>query len=200
MNNLPIYVSIVFGLTTFLTIWFFFKAINAFRIAFGIIIFLSALQAILGFSGFYLNQNTIPPRLIFLILPSLILIIGLFTTQKGRQFIDSLDIKALTILHIVRIPVEIVLYWLFLAHTIPQLMTFEGRNFDILSGLTAPLVFYFGFVKQKLPKNASPVRLHNRCKLTGRPRGYMRQFGLSRVTFREMANNGLIPGVKKASW
>ena len=53
---------------------------------------------------------------------------------------------------------------------------------------------------QKLPKNASPVRLHNRCKLSGRPRGYMRQFGISRVTFREMANNGLIPGVKKASW
>ena len=53
---------------------------------------------------------------------------------------------------------------------------------------------------QKLPKNASPVRLHNRCKLTGRPKGYMRQFGISRATFREMANNGLIPGVKKASW
>ena len=53
---------------------------------------------------------------------------------------------------------------------------------------------------QKLPKNSSPVRLHNRCKLTGRPRGYMRQFGVSRVTFREMANNGLIPGVRKASW
>ncbi len=53
---------------------------------------------------------------------------------------------------------------------------------------------------QKLPANSSPVRLHNRCKLTGRPRGYMRVFGLSRVTFREMANQGLIPGVKKASW
>jgi 23S rRNA pseudouridine2605 synthase len=53
---------------------------------------------------------------------------------------------------------------------------------------------------QKLPKNASPVRMHNRCKLTGRPRGYMRTFGISRVTFREMANNGLIPGVRKASW
>jgi len=53
---------------------------------------------------------------------------------------------------------------------------------------------------QKLPKNASPVRLHNRCKLTGRPKGYMRQFGLSRVMFREMANQGLIPGVRKASW
>jgi len=53
---------------------------------------------------------------------------------------------------------------------------------------------------QKLPKNASPVRLHNRCKLTGRPKGYIRQFGLSRVMFREMANKGLIPGVTKASW
>ena len=53
---------------------------------------------------------------------------------------------------------------------------------------------------QKLPKNASPVRLHNRCKLTGRPKGYMRLFGLSRINFREMASNGLIPGVRKASW
>jgi len=53
---------------------------------------------------------------------------------------------------------------------------------------------------QKLPKNSSKVRLHNRCKLTGRPRGYMRNFGISRVTFREMATQGLIPGVKKASW
>ncbi|MDR1005731.1 MAG: 30S ribosomal protein S14 [Bacteroidales bacterium] len=53
---------------------------------------------------------------------------------------------------------------------------------------------------QKLPKNASPVRLHNRCQLTGRPKGYMRQFGISRINFREMALAGLIPGVKKASW
>ena len=52
----------------------------------------------------------------------------------------------------------------------------------------------------KLPKNASPVRLHNRCSLTGRPKGYMRDFGLSRIQFREMASAGLIPGVKKASW
>ncbi len=53
---------------------------------------------------------------------------------------------------------------------------------------------------QKLPKNSSKVRLHNRCKLTGRPKGYIRQFGISRVTFREMANKGLIPGITKASW
>lgn len=53
---------------------------------------------------------------------------------------------------------------------------------------------------QKLPANSSSVRVHNRCKLTGRPRGYMRQFGISRVTFREMALSGKIPGVKKSSW
>lgn len=51
-----------------------------------------------------------------------------------------------------------------------------------------------------LPKNSNPIRLHNRCKLTGRPKGYMRQFGISRIQFREMASAGLIPGVKKASW
>lgn len=52
----------------------------------------------------------------------------------------------------------------------------------------------------KLPKNASPIRLHNRCKLTGRPRGYMRKFGVSRVLFRELALMGKIPGVTKSSW
>ena len=50
-----------------------------------------------------------------------------------------------------------------------------------------------------LPKNSSKVRLHNRCSLTGRPKGYMRQFGISRIQFREMASQGLIPGIKKAS-
>ncbi len=53
---------------------------------------------------------------------------------------------------------------------------------------------------QAIPRNANPIRLHNRCKLTGRPKGYMRLFGLSRIQFREMASSGLIPGVKKASW
>ena len=53
---------------------------------------------------------------------------------------------------------------------------------------------------QEIPRNANPIRLHNRCKMTGRPKGYIRQFGISRIQFREMASNGLIPGVKKASW
>lgn len=52
----------------------------------------------------------------------------------------------------------------------------------------------------KLPKNSAACRMHNRCSLTGRPKGYMRMFGISRIQFREMASKGLIPGVKKASW
>jgi len=56
------------------------------------------------------------------------------------------------------------------------------------------------YALQKLPANSAKNRVHNRCGLTGRPRGYMRQFGISRVTFREMALSGMIPGVKKASW
>ena len=52
----------------------------------------------------------------------------------------------------------------------------------------------------KLPRNSSKVRMHNRCKITGRPKGYMRKFGICRVTFREMASEGKIPGITKASW
>ena len=52
----------------------------------------------------------------------------------------------------------------------------------------------------KLPRNSNPIRMHNRCKLTGRPKGYMRKFGINRVTFREMAVQGKIPGITKASW
>ena len=53
---------------------------------------------------------------------------------------------------------------------------------------------------QSIPRNANPIRLHNRCKIPGRPKGYIRQFGISRIQFREMASQGLIPGVRKASW
>ena len=53
---------------------------------------------------------------------------------------------------------------------------------------------------QKLPRDASPTRLHNRCSISGRPHGYMRKFGMSRIAFRDLAHKGQVPGVKKASW
>lgn len=71
----------------------------------------------------------------------------------------------------------------------------------IIKTAESPVQAYEAACKlQEIPRNASPVRLHNRCKITGRPKGYLRQFGLSRIQFREMASAGLIPGVKKTSW
>ncbi|MGB0850915.1 MAG: hypothetical protein ACPGTP_06695 [Bacteroidia bacterium] len=77
----------------------------------------------------------------------------LFLTEKGRLFIDSLDVQTLTLLHTVRIPVEICLLWLSIQKLIPELMTFEGRNFDIIAGITAPIVYFLYFKSQKLSSN-----------------------------------------------
>jgi len=110
------------------------------------------IQAFIGLSGFYTVTNAVPPRFLLLGFPPLLFIIGLFMTSKGRAYIAGLDIKYLTILHAIRIAVEMVLFWLFIQKTVPEIMTFEGRNFDILSGLTAPFIFYFGFVKKQIPK------------------------------------------------
>jgi hypothetical protein len=150
--NLPMYVNIVFTLTTLLTIFFFYKATNRSNVALVILFGWIILQAVLGLSGFYTITNTFPPRFAFLAFPAILLIICLFVTTKGRVYIDRLDTKTLTLLHIVRIPVELSLYWLFVHKSLPQLMTFEGRNFDIVAGLTAPLIFYFGYVKNSLGK------------------------------------------------
>ena len=150
MENVPTYISIVFGLTTILTVGLFYKATNNSKATLIIILSWLALQTFIGLSGFYTVTDTIPPRFLLLVLPPILFIIGLFVTSKGRQYIDSLDTKTLTILHTIRIPVEIVLFWLFVNKTVPELMTFEGRNFDILSGLTAPIIFYFGFIRKRL--------------------------------------------------
>ena len=150
--HLPMYVNIVFILTTLLTVFLFYKAGSRSKISLGILVLWLLLQAVLSYVGFYTVTNTTPPRFILLALPAVLLIIYLFLTAKGRVYLNNLDAKTLTLLHVVRIPVELCLYWLFLHKSIPQLMTFEGRNFDILAGLTAPVIFYFGYVKNKLGK------------------------------------------------
>lgn len=150
MENLPIYISIFFGLTTFLTVGIFYKATHFSKTTLYILLIWLITQIFIGLSGFYLVTATLPPRFLLLVLPPVLFIIGLFFTSKGRKFIDSLDMKTLTILHTIRIPVEIALFWLFAHKAIPELMTFEGRNFDILSGLSAPVIFYFAFIKKSL--------------------------------------------------
>ncbi len=150
MDKLPTYISLIFGLTTILTVYIFYKATKDSISTLIILLLWLVVQTLIALSGFYTVTDTFPPRFLLLVLPPLLFIIWLFATPKGRQYIDNLDIKLLTVLHIIRIPVELVLFWLFIHKTVPQLMTFEGRNFDIFSGLTAIAIFYFGFITKQL--------------------------------------------------
>ncbi len=150
MENLPQFIGLVFGLTTILTVILFYKAANYSRTVLVIICCWLLLHAFISLTGFYTITDTLPPRLALAVAPMIIGIVLLFITTKGKLFIDSLDNKTLTLLHTIRIPVEVVLFWLYLENKIPQLMTFEGRNFDIIAGFTAPLIWYFGYVKNNL--------------------------------------------------
>ncbi len=150
MENLPVYISLVFGLTTLITLALFYKASINSRSLLIILVCWLILQSFIGISGYYTETDLFPPRLFAIVLPPMLLILVLFNNYKGKQFLDKFDVKVLTILHVVRIPVEIVLYWLFVQQTVPELMTFEGRNFDIISGLTAPIIFYFGYIKKQI--------------------------------------------------
>ena len=161
IDNLPTYISLTFGLTTLITLQLFIWTIRksnseqtqkkATPIFIGLTIWLT-IQAVLTFKNIYNSDtNSFPPKIMLIgILPTILTIFLLFTTLKGRQFIDSLPLKNLTYLNIVRIPVETILFWLFLNKAIPELMTFEGRNFDILAGISAPIIAYFGLTKTKL--------------------------------------------------
>ncbi|MEC5142422.1 hypothetical protein [Chitinophaga sp. 212800010-3] len=151
MQTLPFYVYAIFDLTVIAAIGLFYKAANYSKPFLMIISLWIIFQSILGLNDFY-KINTAPPRFLLLTLPPLLFLLISLIIPVGRRFIDNLNIRTLTVLHTVRIPVEIVLYWLFLNKAIPGEMTFEGRNFDILSGLSAPLVWYVGFVKGRLNK------------------------------------------------
>jgi hypothetical protein len=146
----PLFVSILFMLTTLLTVFLFYKAAGEKKIVLAVLLLWLALQAVVSLTGFYLDTTTVPPRFIFLVLPPVLFILFLFATKSGRRFLDAMSLSQLTLLHTIRIPVEIVLFFLALAKLVPELMTFAGRNFDILSGITAPLIWYFGFRQKKL--------------------------------------------------
>jgi len=150
MENIPFYIELVFTFSAFIAVYFFYKASNYSKVwLIGIVLWM-LVQMAMGLSEFYLNTSAVPPRFLLMILPPITLILALFNTQKGKAFIAQLNIKYLYALHIARIPVELVLYWLSIEKMVPQLMTFEGRNFDIIAGITAPIIYYLGYHKKML--------------------------------------------------
>jgi len=150
MEFLPAYISILFVLTTALTVFIFFMASNRSRKTLLVMLIWLAIQMAISVNGFYKVTDQIPPRFILLIGPPIICILFLFFLPAGRKYLDQLNLKYLTMLHIVRIPVELVLYSLYIHKAVPELMTFSGRNFDILSGLSAVFIYYFGYAKKNL--------------------------------------------------
>jgi hypothetical protein len=161
LNGLPSYIAILFGFTTLLVVATLFVAIKNSRtyttkkksmvILFGMLVWLG-MQAVLALNGFYKDISTTPPKMLLIVLPPLATIVLLFITSSGRKFTDSLPLQTLTWLHTSRIAVELVLYFLFVHKALPQRMTFEGRNYDIIAGITAPLIVWLGYKKRSLNK------------------------------------------------
>lgn len=150
METLPFYIPLGFIATTLLAFWALYRASGNKP---SLLLVTSAwllLQGILTWAGFYQVFGTRPPRFVLLALPPVVMTTMLFATAKGRAFLDSFDMKTLSLVHIVRVPVELILFALSVHHAVPRLMTFEGGNLDILSGISAPLIWYFGYQKQKI--------------------------------------------------
>ncbi len=162
IQTLPGYISLIFILTTLLTLILLYICIKSSashrnRSRANQILVISLLwilfQSVLAYNNFFnIDSESFPPRLFLAVFPALFMILIFFVTKKGRRFIDRLPLKMITWINIVRIPVELVLYWLFLNKAVPELMTFAGRNFDILAGITTPIIIYFGFRNKTIHK------------------------------------------------
>lgn len=156
-TSIPLYIGVTFMAVTVITYVILNYAIKqatpSSRGISRLLVLWLGLQAILAMKGFYTDLQSDIPKFPLLVLPALVVIAILFITKEGRSFIDKLPLEHLTYIHVIRIPVEIVLFWLFIEKQIPEIMTFEGRNFDILSGITAPIVGYLYFSKKIINKN-----------------------------------------------
>ncbi|MFY0607054.1 MAG: hypothetical protein JXR10_10080 [Cyclobacteriaceae bacterium] len=159
MIEIPVYVSAVFIACVIAAFGFLYYAV---KVAAGrknrsiaplvaLIGMLSwiALHSALSLNGFFADYEALPPRLFLFVGLCLLIIIGLFATNRSRDFLARMPITTLTYVHLIRVPVEIVLWWLFLSEMVPETLTFAGMNYDILSGITAPFAGIFLVEKKR---------------------------------------------------
>lgn len=153
INSIPLGVSILFVLTIVLTLYLLYRAIlesslnkkQSNHVLLGLAIWIG-LQMVLSVNGFYSDSPEVnPPKFPLLVGPPLIFMLFLFLNKSGQKFIQSLSLRKLTLISVVRIPVEIVLYLLAYYQAIPEIMTFEGANYDILAGFSAIFILAFIF-------------------------------------------------------
>jgi hypothetical protein len=152
MDNLSDLVIVAFIITTLFTLLFFYLATKNIKSLLFILTYM-VITGALGISGFYRVTEVFPPRLIYILPVGITFVIIFILTKKGKKMMNNADSRWLILLHTIRLPLEIVLYYVSLAGLIPTLMTFDGCNFDIISGITAPVVYFLFFKKQKLTKS-----------------------------------------------
>ncbi len=151
MINIPDYINWIFYLSVILTLVFLLLAAPRIDKLAALSIAWLSLQMVISSSGYYLEKDMFPPALALLVVPPLLVV--LFVVFSGFNIRTLKEFRGgwLTLLHVVRIPVELVLFWLFKEGLVPKDMTFQGRNFDIYIGLSAPLIAFFGYVRPVLP-------------------------------------------------
>ena len=158
IQELPISISVFFIVIVLVTIIWFYIASGKSPILLAILIIWSMLQSTLALTGFFLDTSTLPPRLVAAGLgPALLMIAGVFLFKKSRRWLSNFNLKLLTYFHSIRVLVEIVLYFLFVYGFISKLQTIEGTNYDLLSGLSAPIIAYLAFNKKLVGKKGLMV-------------------------------------------
>jgi hypothetical protein len=151
VETIPLALSLAFILLTGLASWLFCQATPRALPTCYVLLAWLALQAGLSLQGFYsAGPATRPPLMLLAVLPPLLVKGGLLLTTQGRCYLKNLRLDRLTLLHTIRLPVELGLLVLHRYHVVPQLMTFEGRNWDILAGLSAPVLYYLVFRRKLL--------------------------------------------------
>ncbi|MFN0032310.1 MAG: hypothetical protein ACKVOR_09140 [Flavobacteriales bacterium] len=162
LPHLPYHITIVFIITTLATLVLMMLAMftssnewvkrraNLFSM---LLLMWLIFQSTLSLNGWYIERKSIPPHIAFPVVTFSVIIITLFVTKAGRKFLDALNMHWLVWLHIVRLLVEICLWWLAAERQVPQSMTFEGHNFDIVFGITAPFVVWLYFHKQRMSRS-----------------------------------------------
>ena len=149
IENLPNWIEIGFVLTVIMTIIFFHYSNGKPKYLTSLIIIWSIAQSTLAFNNYYQVLDTVPPRFALVLLPVIGLFVYAFQAKQIDWVVKNRNTYVSTFLHSIRIPVEIILFYLFVHKMIPELMTFEGRNFDILVGLTAPIIGFM-FYRNKI--------------------------------------------------
>lgn len=154
MQTVPFYLIAVAILTTIITVVLAAWAMSRRKTFILVMAGWLLVQGGLTLSGFYQDTAVLPPRFFLTIGPPLLAIAVLAITRAGRRFMDGMDIRALTLLHIMRIPVELMLWGLYLHGAVPELMTFEGGNLDIVSGISALVIYFTGFKGGRMRRKA----------------------------------------------